>query len=294
MGAECCRLGKQMDEKKDLAPDEEEITFNQYTSESDKTFKKLEHTYNLLREIPLADYLTLIKTFSPETSTVLNNEIKFPDTYSSDEPFFSEQMDIDTFQSFLENQLLKHPAIYSVVGQKTREKNAFKESLLEMIKGLKLKLDQRYGKKDPNRIQKSHIIILGLLYCNSRNVAKIKVFYDLFAKDGKLAPSKKLDDFVVSMFILSSYSLLSATKKLGLQYDFIGEIQDEDIKNCLNYSELKDSTSLLQIFNEKFFESNKEMTFSEVKCLFTDKNDGLGWLFNTKGIRYMQEKYNVE
>lgn len=202
-------------------------------------------------------------------------------------------MDIDTFQSFIENQLMKHPSIYSHAGNSLPESSAFKESLIEMIRGLKVKLDQYFGSKDSNRIQRGHIIILGLLYCHSRNIAKVKVFFDLFAKEGKLTPSEQLNSFVLSMFILASYSLLAATRKIGNQYHFIGTVPDEELMACLDVAELIDSVNLLQIFNLTFFDGKTEMNYDEVKSQFDKKKENFGWMFNTKGIRYMQELNNV-
>lgn len=293
MGIDCCRLEKSKNNDKDLASNEEEIVFQQYTSISDKAYKKIEFTYNLLKDFPLSDYLTLLKHFSPQTSTGYNENLDFPETFSSDEPFYSEPMDIDTFQSFIENQLMKHPSIYSHTGNSPLESSAFKESLIEMIRGLKVKLDQYFGSKDSNRIQRGHIIILGLLYCHSRNIAKVKVFFDLFAKEGKLTPSEQLNSFVLSMFILASYSLLSATRNIGNQYHFIGTVPDEELMACLDVAELINSVNLLQIFNLTFFDGKTEMNYDEVKSQFAKNKENFGWMFNTKGIRYMQELNSV-
>lgn len=84
MGVECCRLEKSKSNDKDLASNEEEIVFQQYTSISDKAYKKIEFTYNLLKDFPLSDYLTLLKHFSPQTSTVYNENLDFSETFSSD------------------------------------------------------------------------------------------------------------------------------------------------------------------------------------------------------------------
>jgi hypothetical protein len=61
----------------------------------------------------------------------------------------------------------------------------------------------------------------------------------------------------------------------------------------LNASELKDNQNLLEKFNETFFEDKESLTYDEFKNKFKNKEKGFGWIFSSKGIRFMLEKYNV-
>ena len=61
----------------------------------------------------------------------------------------------------------------------------------------------------------------------------------------------------------------------------------------LNASELKDIQNLLNKFNESFFEDKESLTYDEYKNKFKNKENGFGWIFNSKGIRFMLEKNNV-
>ena len=169
--------------------------------------------------------------------------------------------------------------------------NIFKESKREIYRTLEQKLNQNYGNKDPNRITKRNLLAFGFLSCLSTNIGKIKLFFDLFSEENVFKKSDELNDFLLSLFLISSYCLIAAAIKIGKNYSEVKELNDNQITNALNVMELKDNQNLLKVFNENFFDK-EEFNWEEFKKKFEGEN-GFGWIFNSKGIRSNLEKNNV-
>ena len=135
---------------------------------------------------------------------------------------------------------------------------------------------------------------MGMLFCLSTNIGKIKLLFDLFAnEEKKFTKSEELNEFLLTMFICSSYALVNSLYKLGKNHDDINKISNDEMAKLLNASELKDNQNLLEKFNETFFEDKESLTYDEFKNKFKNKEKGFGWIFSSKGIRFMLEKYNV-
>ena len=299
MGAKCCSPNENNNRRArnktnlNLAPTESEIDFPNYSSSHDKIFNIFESTYNLYRYIPLADYVSLLAKFTLENATLEDTDLKVPHL-SKNEPFFTTPFCYDFFQSFIEQKMLRRPQTYEMTGNDEHLGQTFTAFNLEMYKGLNLKLNQYYGNKDPDRVKKGNLFCFGLLYCHSTNIEKIKFLFDIFKdENNKFVPSKELDEFMFSMFILPSYALLDARRKVGNNNEKVEKMTDEQIKTILDTSEFKDSKYLVTVFNTEFFDGKKELSYEEFKEKFKQKDNGFGWIFSSKGIRNALEKNNV-
>jgi hypothetical protein len=285
----CCS-SKNSDVFNQLAQDEKEIPFPNYISSNDRILEKMEKDYNLFNYMTLIEYINLLETFSMENATVpFSGALK--SKYSSKDSFLIEHLSIDEFQSFLENKILKIKSNYELSGENETMANIFKESKREIYRTLEQKLNQNYGNKDPNRITKRNLLAFGFLSCLSTNIGKIKLFFDLFSEENVFKKSDELNDFLLSLFLISSYCLIAAAIKMGKNYSEVKELNDNQITNALNVMELKDNQNLLKVFNENFFDK-EEFNWEEFKKKFEGEN-GFGWIFNSKGIRSNLEKNNV-
>ena len=289
MGINCCKE-TQKEDPNVLAKGEQEIDFAEYTSSNDKLVQKIEQNYNLLTHLQLYYYLNHLDTFSIETATLKMDPKEFKTEFSS-KGEFDKLITVDEFQSFLENRILKEKELYTMAGEEESLSSTFKDILLGVYNDLSMKVGQYRGENKPT-LKKLHLIPLALLFCISTNIAKIKLFFDLFAEDGKLKQSKELDEFVISLFITASFCMVSSRIKLGKRNQKIGAVEANEAKKAVSCSELKDNQEVLKVFKETFFKKD-ELTFDEVKSLFEDKKEGFGWMFNSKGVRNMLEKHNI-
>lgn len=289
MGINCCKE-TQKEDPNVLAKGEQEIDFAEYTSSNDKLVQKIEQNYNLLTHLQLYYYLNHLDTFSIETATLKMDPKEFKTEFSS-KGEFEKLITVDEFQSFLENRILKEKELYTMAGEDESLSSTFKDILLGVYNDLSMKVGQYRGENKPT-LKKLHLIPLALLFCISTNIAKIKLFFDLFAEDGKLKQSKELDEFVISLFITASFCMVSSRIKLGKRNQKIGAVEANEAKKAVSCSELKDNQEVLKVFKETFFKKD-ELTFDEVKSLFENKKEGFGWMFNSKGVRNMLEKHNI-
>ena len=274
----CCS-SKNTDAFNQLAPEEKEIQFPNYISSNDKILEKIEKVYNLFNYMTLIEYINQLEDFSIETATVPFSKA-YKTKYSKLDEFLIQNISIDEFQSFLENKILKIKENYELSGNNETLANIFKDSKREIYRTLEQKLNQHYNNKDPNRITKRNLLTFGFLSCLSTNVGKIKLFFDLFSEDNKFVKSDELNDFLLSIFLVSSYCLIAAAIKIGKNYSEVKKLSDEEITNALKVMELKDNENLVNVFNNTFFEK-EEYNWEEFKKKFEGEN-GFGWIFSSK------------
>lgn len=292
MGILCCK--KKQQQLSELIETEKEIIIPSFSSSNDKEFSKLETTYNLLREINFLDYAMSLVNFSVENATLPDDYSKRPESYEKSNPELTKPMSSDIFQSFIENKIIKHPSVYSM-GENETLIAIFKDNMIQIVKALGLKLQQKDKEKGlekkEDRVTKLHLLGLGLLYCSGSNVSKIKVIYDLFKDGDTLISSDLLSDFLLSIFLIPSYCILSSRNKL--KYKELGDFSKETMKKILDASELKDSLNLVDVTNKTLFGTeNTGIVYDRFKGLFA-LNDGVGYLISPKGVRQALLEHNV-
>ena len=281
---------------------EKEISLPSYKSDGDKYYESQENKFNFFRKLNFADYLYSLVHFSSENATLEDNYDKANVNVSMEEPFFCELFSNDIFQSFIENKILKHKAIYELAGSNEKMVSIFKEAFLAANSGLGLKLAQSAKEKgdesaDKNSIiKKGDAIAYGLLYCAGANYIKIRVLFNLFKIDEQLKPSDKFDEFLLSLFIISSYGMVSARNKLS-KFEEVGAIEKEKLKELIGTSELKDCQNMVEITKKMIFGQDLSISLSyqnfKDKFEVNDKDNSLAFLLSSSGVRYMIQKNNL-
>ena len=273
-----------------LAPDEKEIDFKYYKSINDKYVLKLETNQNIFTFITLIEFINMLENFSPETAT-LPFEEPLKSKFSSKDEFLYKNMSIDEFQSFIENKIMKSKDVYEIIGKEQDLKEISLDGMREVYNSLVKKLNQHYKENNPNRILRRNILGMGILYCLSSNIGKIKILFDIFSSDDKFTKSEELDDFLLTLFILSSYAIIAARIKVAKSSNKFKPLSNDELREAIGTSELADCENLLQFFNQNFFDK-EDFTYEEFKDKFNDQNNGFGWIFIPQGIRLMLEKHN--
>ncbi len=291
---QCCNCGccgsKGGEAFNALAPDEKEIDFKYYKSINDKYVLKLETNQNVFTFITLIEFINMLENFSPETAT-LPFEEPLKSKFSSKDEFLYKNMSIDEFQSFIENKIMKSKDVYEIIGKEQDLKEISLDGMREVYNSLVKKLNQHYKENNPNRILRRNILGMGILYCLSSNIGKIKILFDIFSTDDKFTKSEELDDFLLTLFILSSYAIIAARIKVAKSSNKFKPLSNDELREAIGTSELADCENLLQFFNQNFFDK-EDFTYEEFKDKFNDQNNGFGWIFIPQGIRLMLEKHN--
>ena len=267
-----------------MAKNEEEIQFSQYSSLSDSQLEILEKDNNLFRYITLVEYINLLSYYTLETANIpFDGPYKI--TFSYKDEFLSQYFYEELFQNFIENTILKNREL-------GEQETTFKEMCLELFKSLKTKLKENYG--EDKKVTKRDLICLGILFCKTNNINKIKIFFDLFKNEKEIfIQSNELNEYLLSSFLISSFCLISAKKKLSQTNPTIPEFSLEEIQSLLQNANLEECINLVNYFNKNFFNKNIFYRWDQFKQKFEDEN-GFGWIFSSKGIRQKLQEIRNE
>ena len=289
-----CNLCKKITQREnDFCPNEKEIKFLDYKSTYNDLLEIIDNQYNFFTYISLIEYMNLLEYYTVETSTIAF-EGNMRNNFSSNDKFLTQTLTIDEFQSFIENKILNISVLTDIIEKNNEQISIFKGAFIEIFNSLLLKLKQNYPDKEFESISKRDLIAIGLLYCDSNNIDKIKVFFDIFKNENqKFTSTPELDEFLLCLFLISSYCMISARKKASSDNSQIPVLNKEDLIKMINVSELKDCQNLIKIFNENFFKKNDNYSWEEFKTLFVNKNTGFGWIFSSNGIRLKLEENNI-
>ncbi len=288
----CCKKFSE-DTSSVFAPGENEIEFPEYSSHSDSYFILIETKYNLLNHVQLLDYINLLESFTLKTATIHSN-VKYRSNFSSKDEFLNTIMHQDEFHSFIENKLLNINDILEFFGEDEQTISIFKECFVKLISATNVKLNSYYQTNKEDKVTKRNLVGLGLLYCRGQNISKVKLFFDLFKNDEeKFVKSENLDSYLIGIFFMASYSLLSVRTTINMPLQDLPKIQNNLARDLLNRNGLsqKNSENLLKYFNKTFFDK-ESFTWKEFKNKFGYKKDSFSWIFSTKGIRSKLEDKN--
>ena len=248
------------------------------------------------------DFLYSLVNFSDENSTLEDDYNKSNIEYSMNDRFYDETFSTDYFQSFIENKILKYKALYEEALEEEKITTIFKEGFLALNNALGLKLAQNAQQKGNENadkttiVKKGHAIAYGILFCGGNNYEKVKALFNIFQQDGEIKTSDKFSEFLLSLFILSSYAMASARKKLK-KYEEMGEFDEEKFSKLLDTSELKDCQNLVEVTNKLMFgqDLSASLKYQDFKKKFADesKNTSLRFLLAPSGVRFMLNKNNI-
>ena len=290
MGKLC---SKQVQTTSSQIESEQEVSICSYKSGGDEALKLQENKFNYLNKINFADFLYSLANYSNENATI---EFKYDNVnidYKITSQEFGEDFSPDVFQSFIENRILKHDNIYNAKIDESLIA-IFKDNLIQNVTALNLKLKQSHSEDEFQGIRKYHVIPYGLLYCAGANYIKIKALFNLFSEGGAIKSSQIFNEFLLSLFLVSSYCSIAARNKLG-KYDAIGQISKEDLKQLLNAAELKDCQNLVGVANKLIFgeDLSGSLTYEQFKEKFKGSDNAISFLLSPSGVRNLIEKNNV-
>ena len=295
MGTFACCKKLPEDTSSVFAPGEQEIYFPDYESRSDSYFKLIETKYNLLNHIQLLEYINLVEVFSLKTATI-HFKGKFRSDFSSKDEFLSTIVHQEEFQSFIENKLLKIHDILEIFGDDEQTIAIFKDCFVKIFSGLNVKLNAFYKTNKENKITKTCLIGLGLLYCRGQNISKVKLFFNLFKDENEnFVKSDNLELFLLTLFFISSYCLLSLRSSMNLPLQNLPKLNTNEAQNLLNSNGLtqKNCENLLKYFNKNFFDK-ESFSWEETKKKFDYyQKINFCWIFSTQGIRSKLEDKNL-
>ena len=289
----CCNKRRSSDSIHSLAPsNEREISVQKYHSTNDSFFDDIETKYNILTYVQLIEYINLLDNYTLDTATIpFEGELKT--NFSSKDSFLNYIMSVDEFQSFIENKLLKITEIYELSGKNELMVSTFKAAFREIYSSLELKLNQHYGEKTNDRITKKTLVPLGVIFCISNVVGKLKLIFDLYKDENdNFVKSSDFNDYLLTSFLICSYCMISARRKISSTNHNIPEMTKEELIKCLGVCELKDCQNLVNVFNNTFFNIDS-FNWIEFKEKFENKDKGFQWILSPRGIRKKLEENNI-
>lgn len=293
MGIDVCCNKRRSDSIHSLAPsNEREISVQKYHSTNDSFFDDIETKYNILTYVQLIEYINLLDNYTLDTATIpFEGELKT--NFSSKDSFLNYIMSVDEFQSFIENKLLKISEIYELSGKNELMVSTFKAAFREIYSSLELKLNQHYGEKTNDRITKKTLVPLGVIFCISNVVGKLKLIFDLYKDENdNFVKSSDFNDYLLTSFLICSYCMISARRKISSTNHNIPEMTKEELIKCLGVCELKDCQNLVNVFNNTFFNKDS-FNWIEFKEKFENKDKGFQWILSSRGIRKKLEENNI-
>jgi hypothetical protein len=229
----CCKRYSE-DTSSVFAPGEQEIYFKQYESRSDPYFTLVEGKYNLLINVQLLEYINLLESFSLQTAT-LHHGGKYRSNFSSKDEFLSTIVHQEEFQSFIENKLLNIPDILEMFGEDQEYISIFRDCFIKIFSALNVRLNSYYKTNKENKITKRSLIGFGLLFCRGQNISKVKLFFDLFKDENEnFVKSDNLNDYLMTIFFISSYCLLHVRSKINMPLKNLPKIENNLAYNLLN------------------------------------------------------------
>ena len=193
-----------------LAPLEKEISIKDYYSENDKHLEIIETKFNFFRYVQLVEYVNLLEEFTLETSTLVTDE-PLRTNFNSNDLFLTKEMTSEEFQSFIENKIFNLEEIYEMLSNNKEIETIFKQICIEIYKALEEKIKcNKIENKKTGLIDKRNLLAIGILFCSCENIEKIKLFFDIFKNnEEEFCKSYNLDDFLLTLFLISSYCLIS-------------------------------------------------------------------------------------
>lgn len=284
-----------------LIQEEKEIPTLEYQSKADEIYSLQENKYNYFKKLNFSDFLYSLVQFSQENATLEDDYTKVNLNYSMNDPFFSESFSSDSFQLFLE-KILKHKSIVEEVLENEQVTIIFKEAFLNANNGLELKLSQNAKSKGDEEaekktfVKKGDVLAFGILYCGGPNFVKVRALFNIFKEQDTIKSSDKFSDFLLSLFIIASYSMAHARNKIS-KFEEVGKIEKEELVKLIGSSELKDSQNLVNVANGLIFgpDLKGSLSYDKFRELFEENNKkkSLFFILSPSGIRYMLEKNDV-
>ena len=276
-----------------LAPLEKEISIKDYYSENDKHLEIIETKFNFFRYVQLVEYVNLLEEFSFETSTLVTDE-PLKTIFNYNDLFLTQEMTSEEFQSFIENKIFNLEEIYEMLSNNKEIATIFKQICIEIYKALEEKIKcNKIENKKTGLIDKRNLLAIGILFCSCENIEKIKLLFDIFKNNKEeFCKSYNLDDFLLTLFLISSYCLISV--RINIINDELGieKVSKDDLIKLVKIYGLENCQSLVAKFNDKFFDQEC-YKWENFRKKFEDIENEFGCVISSKGIRRKLEENNI-
>ena len=237
--------------------------------------------------------MNLLEEFTLETSTLVTDE-PMRTNFNSNDLFLTKEMTSEEFQSFIENKIFNLEEIYEMLSNNKEIATIFKQICIEIYKALEEKIKcNKIENKKTGLIDKRNLLAIGILFCSCENIEKIKLFFDIFKNDKEeFCKSDNLDDFLLTLFLISSYCLLSVRINLNNVELGIEKVSKDDLIKLVKIYELENCRNLVAKFNDRFF-GQEGCKWENFRKKFEDIENGFGWVISSKGIRRKLEENNI-
>lgn len=268
-----------------------------------KKIDKIKYKVNYLKYIDFNDYMISLSFFSIQKADLKDDYQKIKYCYSCNDKFYDEPFNIEYLQSFIESKILKHPQVYEKAFHSDNSQDRvllFKDLLFNLHKGLLPKIKQielengvSEDELNENTIMKKNVaIVYGLLFCGGDDWVKIRILFHLFKENGKLKMSENFDFFLFILFTTATYAMCYARNQIS-KYKIIGEIPKEYLEIAIAMFKNETTKSVIEYTNKLLFGEDKknELSYEQFRKKFeVNEKKGIGFIFNTRGIRYMYKE----
>ena len=117
-----------------------------------------------------------------------------------------------------------------------------------------------------------------------------------FKLDENLKKNEKLNDFLLSLFLIAGYGAIHVRNQLS-DFEEIGSIEKSELIKLAETSELKNIQHLVEVTNKLIFGDNlsQSLNYEAFKAKFggDNKDNSLGFMLSPSGVRYMQLLHNI-
>ena len=117
--------------------------------------------------------------------------------------------------------------------------------------------------------------------------------FNLFQENGKIKPSDELKEFLLAMFLTSSYCILYARNKLGVNNPDVPALEKSVMKKILDTCELKDSMNLSELTMKEIFNGQSELSYEAFKSLFNQNKEFSYYIDKIEKLNSITELENM-
>ncbi|MCQ2818178.1 MAG: hypothetical protein MJ252_13005 [archaeon] len=286
---QCCAKGPTDENVNTIAATEPEVKVKEYSSSSDKSLNDVEGKLNLFNPLSLATYVNELNDYSLDTAT-LNKPLEIKTSFTSEDSVMKDPFTSDDLQIFLDNRIKTNKVISDVCAEDEKLFSGFKDLIGGYYEALgsRMKKKTEFGVGD--KLNKKHLLTLGFLYCQSSNVGRIRLLFDLFKKEEKIYYDKPFQEFLFALFTSASYSPVYSLNKIqGNLPNYIKPVDTKEIKRMVNLTQTKDTENLMKIAKEKIWGNEEALNYTDFKTKLSGEAD---WILNPRGIRHVMEQHD--
>lgn len=261
----------------------------------------------LLHEMPLSLYLNILAQYGKEKP---KDPIPLRYDFSSekDDGIFNESINSLTLYKGFVKELLNEPVI--TTSKKYNELTVRKtEQFMECAYNVIIEMFKKKNDNDTDLIFKHYLVSLGFLYCQARNIEKLKLFFNFLSRNNRLTYESQMNDFFFfPLMVTSTFGIVKAiSDERNIDYfKYFDDnndcyIDDENNKEFIQYcrrfcsyskvtkywgnvSYIMKGASIEDLANKKYPPADFQPTWNEFVDLY-NTNKIKYWFFNSNAIR---------